>query len=139
MGKLAHLSPLIGTWATTITMQYPAKQRGRKFYAEDAYRWLPGNNVIVHDVAGEMDGQPVHSVEIYWQEEDGQVLVRSFDSGGEVSDFEARMEDSIWHISGETQRFVSSPISDAVIEGVWQLKVGAVWVDWMTVLLSRRR
>jgi hypothetical protein len=137
MGKLTELSPLIGTWSTTITMLDPPDQRGLHFQAMDTYRFLPGENIVIHDVTGEMNGVPVTSVEIYSCDDNGQVRARSFDSGGEVSDFEAMMREGRWTIVGDAQRFASTVVTRDLIEGLWQLKSPTGWKDWMTVSLRR--
>jgi hypothetical protein len=138
MGKLTALSPLIGRWSTTITMLYPVEQNGQRFQAEDTYRWLPGENILIHEVTGEMNGKPVRSIEIYSRDGGGRVQARSFDSGGEISDFQASMRNSEWRIDGESQRFASTTLTAAAIAGLWQLKTGDRWVDWMRVSLERQ-
>jgi hypothetical protein len=138
MGMPTELSPLVGRWSTTITMLYPAEQKGQRFEAEDTYRWLPGENILIHDVTGEMNGEPVRSIEIYWNDGTGHVRSRSFDSGGEVSDFSASMRNGEWKIDGESQRFASTTVTEDTIEGLWQLRIEDRWEDWMTVSLKRK-
>jgi hypothetical protein len=138
MGKLTALSPLIGRWSTTITMLYPAEQKAVRFQADDTYRWLPGENIVIHEVTGEMDGKPVRSIEIYSSDGSGRIHARSYDSGGEVSDFRASMRNGEWRIEGDSQRFASTTLTRGVIEGLWQLKTGNRWLDWMTVSLQRQ-
>jgi hypothetical protein len=138
MGKLTALSPLIGSWSTTITMLSPAGQNGLQFHVNDTYRWLPGENIVVHDVIGEMDGKPVVSMEVYSCDDMGQVHARSYDSGGEVSDFRAAMQDGKWTIDGDTQRFASTAVTRDAIEGLWQTLADGDWLDWMRVSLHRQ-
>jgi Protein of unknown function (DUF1579) len=139
MGKLAALSPLVGRWVTTIRMLYPADQKGKSFQAEDIYRWLPGENILIHEVSGEMGGNPVNSIELYSSDGSEGVFVRSFDSSGEVSDYTASMRDDVWRIDGDVQRFSSTGLVDGAIEGLWQVKIGDTWNDWMTVSLKRQQ
>ena len=138
MGKLTALSPLVGRWSTTITMLYPTEQNGQQFRAQDDYRWLPGENILVHEVIGEMNGEPVRSIEIYSSDESGHVQARSFDSSGDISDFRATMVDGQWKIDGDTQRFASTSVTAEIIEGLWQLRADGQWQDWMTVTLERQ-
>jgi hypothetical protein len=138
MGKLSALSPLIGSWSTTITMLSPKGQDGLQFHASDTYRWLQGENIVVHDVVGEMDGKPVVSIEVYSCDGTGQVHARSYDSGGEVSDFRAAMQDGQWTIDGDTQRFGSTAVTRDAIEGRWQTRADGDWRDWMQVSLLRQ-
>jgi len=138
VGKLEALKPLVGRWSTDITLLYPMDVKGQKFKAEDTYRWLGEENILIHEVTGEMNGKPLRSIEIYSVGSDGQFRARSFDNGGEVSIFRASMKKGEWRIVGNTQRFVSLKLTDGLIEGVWQLKSRGKWRDWMTVSLVRQ-
>jgi hypothetical protein len=137
VGKLEALRPLVGRWSTRITLLYPMNMKGRQFEAEDTYRWLGEENILIHEVTGEMNGKPLRSIEIYSGGSNRQFRARSFDDGGEVSDFRASMKKGEWKIVGNTQRFTSSKLTDDLIEGVWQLKSRGKWRDWMMVSLSR--
>ena len=138
MGKLDALKPLVGRWLTKITLLYPNSKKGQQFEAEDTYRWLGDENILIHEVTGEMDGKPLRSIEIYSSGSDGQLRTRSFDNGGEVADFRTSMKKGEWKIVGNAQRFTSSKLTDGLIEGVWQLKSRGKWRDWMTVSLKRQ-
>ncbi len=138
MGKLAALSSFVGRWSTTITMLYPPEQKGKIFQAEDTYRWLPGENILIHEVTGEMNGKPVRSVEIYSGDGKGQIQARSYDSDGEISDFRASLQKGEWKIVGDSQRFASTTLTHNSIEGLWQIKTGNRWKDWMKVFLARQ-
>ena len=137
MTAMAELQPLIGRWATTITMLHPADIRGEVHYALDTYRWLTGGHVIVHEVESRAGSDYMQSVELYAHDDDGNLVSRNYDGGGEISDYAADMSNGVWKIQGETERFVSSTLTDVTIEGVWQLKTPTGWVDWMTVHLDR--
>ena len=132
------LAPLVGRWATTITMLHPDEERGTVYRAVDTYRWLPGEKVLIHEVEAMM-GEAMASFEVYTQEQGGQIVSRNFGGDGKVSDYRASMADSVWSVTGATERFASTSIEKDQIEGLWKLKTEAGWVDWMTVKLQRVR
>ena len=131
-----QLQPLVGRWSTTITMIHPPAAKGRIYHAVDTYRWLPGNQVLVHEVQAHMGADIVNSIEVYVRDGD-RIVSRSFDSSGTTADYHAEMADGVWRIVGTTERFVSRSISNGAIEGLWQLKLDDGWADWMTVRLDR--
>ena len=136
MAGIDELKPLVGRWATTITMLHPAEAKGKVYRAVDTYRWLAGEGALVHDVEARMGDDVVNSIEIYTRGGDG-IVSRNFDGRGTVSDYRAEMADGVWRVTGASERFVSSSITDDAIEGVWELKDGDRWVEWMTVRLDR--
>ena len=138
MGKLEAMKPLAGRWLTRITLLYPDSRKGQQFEAEDTYRWLGDENILIHEVTGVVDGKPLRSIEIYSSGPDGQFRARSFDSEGEVVDFRASMRKGEWRIVGNTRRFISSKLTDGLIEGIWQLKSRGRWRDWKIVSLRRQ-
>ncbi len=136
MTTMAALEPLVGRWATTITMLHPAEMKDQVFRAIDTYRWLEGRQTLVHEVEARMGGQAVNSIEIYTAK-DGHVVSRNFDGLGNVSDYRASMEGGVWQIEGANIRFTSTRVASHVIEGVWEQDAGEGWVRWMTVRLDR--
>jgi hypothetical protein len=131
------LKPLVGRWATTITMLHPEAEAGTTYSAVDTYRWLPGEKVLVHEVEARM-GEPVVSIEIYTQDAaSGDITSRNVDNHGQVSDYRASMEDGVWKVHGDAERFTSASLTANRIEGLWRLKTDQGWVDWMTVRLDR--
>jgi hypothetical protein len=136
VSKMESLNPLVGRWSTTITMLHPAEVKDEVYHAVDTYRWLPGGRILVHEVEAKMGKASVTSLEIYSARDDG-VVSRNFDSGGEVSDYRARMADGVWRVEGDSERFTSTSIAPDAIEGLWELKEDGEWVDWMTVRLDR--
>lgn len=131
------LRPLEGRWATTITMLHPAEAKGQVYHAVDSYRFLPGDRVMVHEVEARM-GEAIASVEIYTPAEKGDGFVsRNFDGRGQLSDYTAGMKAGVWSVTGESETFTSTRLEADVIEGLWRLKDGEDWVDWMTVTLDR--
>jgi hypothetical protein len=136
MVEMNSLQPLVGRWATTITLLSPPEAAGQVHQAVDTYRWLTGGQTLVHEVEARMGDQTVHSVEVY-SLKDGQIVSRNFDGGGVVSDYAARMQDGVWRVEGETERFTSTAIDDAAIEGLWELKGDDGWGEWMRVRLAR--
>lgn len=136
MADMAALNALAGRWATTITMIHPPEEAGAVYRAVDTYRWLPGEQVLVHEVEARMGDEAVNSIEIYSSDGD-RIVSRNFDSRGGVSDYRAEMTGGVWRVTGETERFVSSAVTEDVIEGRWELKAGDQWVEWMTVRLDR--
>lgn len=136
MATMKVLEPLIGRWATTITMISPSEQAGETYRAVDTYRWMPGQKVVVHEVEARMGGKTSTSLEIYSQA-DGEINSRNFDADGGVSDYRAAMKNGVWTVTGQTERFKSSSVEQDVIEGLWQRKDDREWADWMTVRLER--
>ena len=136
MSAIASLAPLIGRWATTITMIAPDEQSGEMYRAIDSYRWMPGRRVVMHEVEARMGDQTVNSLEIY-TETDGHVVSRNFDASGDVSDYRAKMSAGVWMVTGQTERFESTSVAPGHIEGLWQRKDDDQWFDWMTVRLER--
>lgn len=130
------LAPLVGRWATTITMLHPSEERGAIHRAVDSYRWLAGNKVLIHEVEAFM-GKPMVSFEVYTQEADGRITARNFAGDGQVTDYQATMANNEWRVVGPTEQFASTAMGDNRIEGLWKLKTAAGWVDWMTVRLDR--
>ncbi len=136
MAEITSLEPLIGRWATTITMITPDEQPGETYRAIDTYRWMPGRRVVIHEVEARMSGETVTSLEIY-TEADGQVVSRNFDASGEVSDYQATMKDGVWMVTGTSERFKSTSVAPDRIEGLWRRRDDDRWSDWMTVKLER--
>ena len=136
MTAMAALKPLVGRWSTTITMLSPPKEAGKTYRAIDTYRWMPGEQVLVHEVEARMGKAAIHSMEIYTAK-GGKIVSRNFDAGGTVSDYKAEMADGTWKVVGSTERFTSTSITRNAIEGVWEMKGKKGWEDWMTVRLDR--
>lgn len=136
MADIAELQPLVGRWATTITLLWPADAKGEVRHAVDTYRWLAGGQALVHEVETRLDETAMQSIEIYTVQ-DGAILSRNVDGAGQVSDYRAAMADGVWRIEGETERFASTAIGPDAIEGLWEQKAGDGWRDWMRVGLDR--
>lgn len=136
MSNMATLAPLVGKWATTITMRHPPEQKGQVHHAVDSYRWLAGERVLVHEVNAAMGGERVESLEVY-SEDAGRIVSRNFAAGGEVSDYRAEMQSGAWRVEGESERFASTAVEPDVIKGLWQTRVDGAWIDWMIVELNR--
>lgn len=133
---LSTMGPLIGRWATTITMLHPPEAKREHYHAVDTYRWMSGRAVVLHEVQALMPDGPMTALEVYTVGPEG-IVSRSFDSSGAVSDYRASMQGGIWHVEGAAEKFASTSITGESIQGLWQLKVDDRWVDWMTVQLDR--
>jgi hypothetical protein len=138
MGTLSSLAILVGRWSTQITMLHPPDQQNKTFDAQDTYRWLAGENILIHEVSANMAGTDVNSIEIFSSDAARQITSCSFDSGGDVSNFKILLENDDWEIIGDTQRFKSTSFKPDEIKGLWQLKTEDCWTDWMSVVLKRQ-
>ncbi len=136
MAAMAALKPLIGRWSTTITMITSAEEAGKTYRAIDTYRWMPGEKVLVHEVEARMGDDTINSLEIY-TEADGEIVSRSFDSSGEITDYAAAMKEGGWTVLGNTERFKSTSVANDRIEGLWERRLDGDWTDWMKVRLDR--
>ena len=137
--KHARLNLLAGVWKTEIVMLDEKAVEGERFEATDTYRWMPGGYFLLHDVDAVMMGEPVKSLEVIGVDaSSGGYITRNYDNKGVVSDYKATLEDRIWKIQGEEERFKGIVDADGrKLTGRWERLEKSAWIPWMKVVLRK--
>jgi hypothetical protein len=138
---LERLRPFLGAWETLGEMKNGAEGPSAKFKATDTYEWLPGGHFLLHRFDADMPDGKVQGIEVigYSRESDSYPM-HSFDSRGNASVMQARVEQERWTFVGETLRF-SGRFSDDdhVFAGLWEARSGdnSSWQPLMDVTLRK--
>ena len=138
MTGLTALQPLVGEWSTRIEMLFPTEAAGQILAAKDTYRWAPGGRFLIHDVDAQMPDGRAQSFEVYAVATNGEgYQSRNYGADGAVGDYKASLVGARWTIVGERERFEGAFEGADRLAGLWRLKQGQSWVDWMRVTLTR--
>ena len=136
--SISALEPLIGFWKTTIEM---TDETGAvtTHHATDTYRRGLGGRFVLHDVAGEMAGQKLETLEILSPGKRGAFDCRSYDNTGAVADYTARIDGDRWSIRSDSLKF-DGGFSEGgrVLSGVWKQKRGGKWHLWLSITLRKQ-
>ena len=138
--KMARFEIFIGTWNTTGEVLKTDSSPETTLFATDTYRWLPGNQFIVHDVDARFGEQPSRSMEVMgYDPEKKRYIARSFDDQGVSEEFDISLKGKKWTIVGKTVRFEGKFDSKGEkLEGLWELKSPkSGWQPWIKLKLVR--
>ena len=138
---LERLNPFLGLWDTEGEMKRGPTGQFARFKATDTYEWLPGGHFLFHRFDADMPDGKVQGIEIIgYNHENGCYPMHSFDSLGNTSLMQARLEKDTWTFVGEGLRFTGG-FSDSgeVFSGLWELRPGdgAAWQPLMEVRLRK--
>jgi hypothetical protein len=138
---LERLNPLVGVWATEGEMKTSASEKPAKFTATDTYEWLPGGHFLLHRFDADMPDGKVQGIEVIgYSRENDSFPMHSFDSTGNTSLMQARIEKETWTFVGETIRFTGRFRDNGrVFAGLWEFRSGedASWQPLMDVILRK--
>ncbi len=139
--NLERLNPFVGVWDTEGEMKTIAPGQSAKFNATDTYEWLPGGHFLLHRFDADMPQGKVQGIEIIgYKRESNTYPMYSFDSKGNTSLMQARVEKETWTFAGEAIRFTGK-FSDngKIFSGLWEFRPGedASWQPLMDITLRR--
>jgi hypothetical protein len=120
--ELERLNPFVGEWNTEGEMKSHASEQSEKFKATDTYEWLPGGHFLLHCYDADMPDGKVQGIEVigYSRESDSYPM-RSFDSTGNSSLMQGRVDKEEWTFVGETIRFIGGFRDNRkVFRGLWE-------------------
>jgi hypothetical protein len=139
--ELERLNPFVGDWDTEGEIKTSPSGQSDRFKATDTYEWLPGGHFLLHRFNADMPDGKVQGIEVIgYNRENNSYPMHSFDSLGNVSLMQARMEKDTWTFVGEGIRFTGGFHNDGkVFAGLWELRSGeaATWRPWMNVRLKK--
>jgi hypothetical protein len=112
----SQLGAIVGHWKTSghVIAEPPIPVLGT-----DKYEWLPGEHFLVHYVDVHVGDQHVQAIEIIGElVEDGDFLVRSYDSYGNVETLRLKIDkEGIFHFSGGAEIAPASRTGDIPAKG----------------------
>jgi hypothetical protein len=138
---LRHRDIFIGKWNTegeSKTNQYgPAV----KISAVDTYEWLDGEFFLVHRWDACISGDETRGIEIIGYDNSNQMyFTHSFDNKGNSVTYQASLNDGVWKILGESERFTGRFSPDGnILVGKWEILSDGKWLPWMDVKLTKIR
>jgi hypothetical protein len=137
---MSRFEIFIGTWNTTGEVLKTDSSPATTLFATDIYRWLPGNQFIIHDVDARFGEQPTRSMEVIgYDPQKKRYFSRSYDDQGASEEFEVRLREKKWSILGQTVRFDGRFSSDGnQLQGLWEMKDSkSAWQPWIKLKLIR--
>jgi hypothetical protein len=138
---LARLAPFVGTWETEGEVLGGAAGRPAKFRARDSYEWLPGGHFLLHQFEAEMPDGTVEGMEVIGATATpATYAMHSYDSTGQASVMEGRVEHDVWTFAGENVRFTGGfRDGEREFAGRWELRAGegGEWEPWVDVRLRK--
>jgi len=137
--KMSRFEIFIGTWNTTGEVLKTESSPATTLFASDTYRWLPGNQFIIHDVDARFGDQATRSMEVVgYDSKKKRYIARSYDDQGTSEEFEVRLTGKKWTIVGEAVRFDGKFSSDGnKLQGLWEMKGKSGWQPWIKLKLVR--
>lgn len=132
---IASLAPLLGDWdARFEVVSGPDRVSGE---AVDSYRWLTGEQVLLHTTKGALGGRLIEAVELF--REDGD-LIRSWSimADGSITEATATVTDGALEIDADAVRFQGRIETPDRIAGEWQRSDTGDWATWMLLTLDRK-
>jgi hypothetical protein len=135
---------LIGTWASSgRTVERPG-QPAVEIAGTDVYAWGPGRRFVLHTVDVRMGDAQVEVHEVIGEpagDDDGTVLMRSFDAAGGTAVMRAsRDATGAWRFTGPTERarLVLGADGRSMV-AAWERSTdgGATWEHWMDMRFRR--
>jgi hypothetical protein len=138
--RMSKFAVFIGTWNTAGEVLETEASPAGVLSATDTYRWLPGQQFIVHDVDARFDSKPTRSMEVMgFDSSKKQYFARSFDDQGSTEAFVVSLNGRRWSISGEKVRFKGSfDVQRERLTGLWELKGSkSGWQPWIKLELVR--
>lgn len=137
---MARLNVFVGKWNTEGLIKASPSGPATQLKAVDTYEWLPGGYFIIHHVDGHMGKDEVKAIEIIGYDASSQTYTtHSYDNQGNISAYQANLQDSTWTILGKSERFTGMFNDDSTtLTGNWELSTdGKDWVHWMEIKLTK--
>jgi hypothetical protein len=138
---LGRLNPFVGVWKTKGVIKNSPSGQPVKFKAKDRYEWLPGGHFLFHRFDADMPDGNIQGIEIIgYNPETGSYFMHSFDSQGNETVMQGRMDGDACTFVGESARFTGSFADGGrVLAGLWELRSGngSAWEPWMDVKLRK--
>jgi len=138
---LERLNAFVGKWRTEGEIRSAPTTQAIEFTATDTYEWLPGGYFLLHRFDADMPDGYVSGIEVIGHSPEGMTYpMYSFDSRGNMSIMQARVEGIRWAFTGESIRFTGGFSDGAkIFAGVWEIRSGegAHWQPWMEVTLKK--
>jgi hypothetical protein len=138
---LARLNAFVGEWKTKGEIKNSPSGQPVKFKAKDRYEWLPGGHFLFHRFDADMPESNIKGIEIIgYSPETGSYSMYSFDSLGNATVMQGRMDGETWRFVGENVRFAGSfDDGGKVFAGVWEMRSGdgSAWQPWMDIKLKK--
>lgn len=139
--ELERLNAFVGVWETEGELATESAQQPTKFRATDTYEWLPGGYFLLHRFDADMPSGKVEGIEVIGYSPKGDSYpMQSFDSVGNASAMEARLQADTWTFVGDGIRFTGGFRADGrVFAGRWESRPseGVPWQAWMEVRLTK--
>ena len=138
--RMKRFEIFIGVWNTTGNVFAIEDSPSTVLSATDTYRWLPGEQFIVHEVDARFGNEVSRSMEIMGYDVNHRRYVsRSFDDRGISETFEIDLQRRSWRILGESVRFKGSFNSvGSKLSGLWEMKTSKRrWSPWIELQLNR--
>ena len=140
VNRMSRFEIFLGTWNTSGEVLETDAAPAGSLVATDTYRWLPGQQFIVHDVDARFDGKPTRSMEVMgYDRASKKYFARSFDDQGLTEAFDISLAGRRWRITGTTVRFSGSFNAErSRLGGLWELKgKRSAWQPWIKLELQR--
>jgi hypothetical protein len=138
---LGRLTAFVGEWKTKGEIKNSPSGQPVKFKAKDHYEWLQGGHFLLHRFDADMPEGNIKGIEIIgYNPETASYFMHSFDSQGNATVMQGRMEGDTWKFVGERARFTGSfDDQERILAGVWELRSadGSGWEPWMDVKLRK--
>jgi hypothetical protein len=135
-----RLDVFVGRWETEGQITDPSSGRTSRLTAVDTYEWLPGEFFLLHRVDGRMGEAEVKAIEIIGFDASSRTyFTHSFDNQGRAAAYKATLEDGVWTITGDAERFRGEFSDDRKkLTGKWERSPdGSRWVPWMDIQLTK--
>lgn len=138
---LDRLSSFVGVWNTEGAMKASSSEQPVKFKASDIYEWLPGGHFLLHRFDADMPDGKVEGIEVIgYSQETGSYPMHSFDSSGNATLMQARVDQERWTFTGDNLRFTGGfRENGTVFAGAWEQRADkdAGWLPLMNVRLNK--
>jgi hypothetical protein len=138
--RMSRFEIFIGTWNTTGEVLAVDDTPATVLIATDTYRWLPGNQFIVHDVDARFGEAVSRSMEVMgYDRQAKKYFARSYDDQGVSEAFDIILRGKKWSIFGETVRFNGHFDEQGnQLTGLWEMKSKkSGWQPWIKLVLVR--
>lgn len=135
-----RLNILVGSWKTEGKVSQSPSTTAMSLVAVDTYEWLPGGFFLIHCVDGHMGDDEVKTTEIIGFKASNQLYFsQSFDNQGNTNTYQASLDEKIWKIFGESERFTGSFSDDGNnLVGKWERSTDSSnWVPWIDIKLTK--
>jgi hypothetical protein len=135
-----RLNIFVGRWKTEGMVSQSPSRTAMALVAIDTYEWLPGGFFLLHRVDGHMGDDEVKTTEIIGFKASNQLYFsQSFNNQGNANTYQASLDEKVWKIFGDSERFTGSFSDDGNnLIGKWErVTDGSNWVPWIDIKLTK--